>query len=104
MSNRFERRKLGYLSKFREVARAVKELVVQVDPEARVYICGSLLRGRFTASSDIDILVVSERPELEYRIKTLVYGSTEAPVQIHFCSREKLETWYMKFLGEMEEV
>jgi predicted nucleotidyltransferase len=51
---------LEYLSKYREVAKRVKEVVKTDYKDAKVYVFGSTIKGRFTAASDIDILIVCD--------------------------------------------
>jgi predicted nucleotidyltransferase len=104
MSREYEKRKLEYLSNFRDVAKSIKEKVQLMDPNSKIYLFGSLLKGKYTGSSDIDILIISDKKELEYKIKLTVYSSTEAPVQIHFCSEEEFKNWYMKFIDKIEKV
>ena len=52
-------RALEYLKRGREVAEFVKEVITAYDPGAEVYLFGSVVRGDYTAASDIDILVVT---------------------------------------------
>ncbi len=44
MSNQYKSN-LDYLRNYRSVARKVKEIVVRIDPNARVYVFGSVVRG-----------------------------------------------------------
>ena len=97
------------LEQFRDymgVAREVKDIVKRVDPNARVYVFGSVVRGRYTASSDIDILVVMERIEDRHRVMTEVYKRVKAPIELHITTSEKLSSWYKRFIepGEMVEI
>lgn len=50
---------------YREVAKKVGSIVERFDPEARVYVFGSVVRGNYTAASDIDILVVTTKNKLK---------------------------------------
>ena len=96
---------LKYLENYREVARRVKEIVLRHDPSAEAYVFGSVLSGRYTASSDIDVLVVSDRADLEYVVKVAVYRELgEAPVELHYTDRERFERWYKRFIDELERV
>ncbi len=102
MSAKRDGGRLAYLENYMETAREVKGIVIGLDPSARTYVFGSVVKGRFTAASDIDILIVSKRPDLEYKIKVSVYGSIRAPVEIHFASPEQLAGWYRRFIKEDE--
>ncbi len=50
--------------------------------------------------SDIDLLVVSTKTEAEYKMKVDVYGSTLAPVEIHFATPDQYSSWYSRFIGK----
>ena len=52
---------LEILRNYREVALKVKEIVRKFDPEARVFVFGSVVKGKITAASDIDILIITKR-------------------------------------------
>jgi predicted nucleotidyltransferase len=43
----------------------VKEQVLKLFPGAEVYLFGSVARGRYTAASDIDVLVVTDVSDWE---------------------------------------
>jgi predicted nucleotidyltransferase len=61
------------LRNYREVAKKVGSIVERFDPEARVYVFGSVVRGNYTAASDIDILVVTTKINLKYELMVAVY-------------------------------
>jgi len=95
-----------YLRNYLEVAERVKRIVLSIDPEARVYVFGSVVRGDFTASSDIDLLVVTRNVKLKYDIMVSVYREVEAPVELHVTTPELFERWYRRFVKpeELREV
>lgn len=95
---------LKNLEKWRDVAKRVKDIVVAIDPEARVYVFGSVVKGKYTAASDIDILVVTSKTSLKYEIATRVYREVDAPVELHVVSPREFEAWYKKFVREDELV
>jgi len=59
---------LDYLKNYLVVAERVKEIMKLLDPSAKIYVSGSVVRGLYTASSDIDILVITENVNLKYDI------------------------------------
>ncbi|MCI4461727.1 MAG: nucleotidyltransferase domain-containing protein [Thermogladius sp.] len=92
---------------YRSVAGKVKEIVVRIDPDARVYVFGSVVRGRYTAFSDIDLLVVTEKISLKYDMMVPVYIELlDALIQLHVATPEAYERWYKRFIqpGEIIEV
>ena len=104
MSKTFESRKLSYLLNYKDIALRAKELIKREDPEATVYVFGSVVKGKYTCSSDIDLLVVTKRKkELEYSIKTRVYKNMlDAPLEIHVASSDELARWYLRFIRPEE--
>jgi predicted nucleotidyltransferase len=97
---------LYYLRNYLEVAKRVKDVVHSIDPNARVYVFGSVVRGDYTASSDIDLLVVTSNSKLKYDIMVAVYKEVDVPVELHVTTPEVFERWYKKFVRpeEMREV
>jgi len=98
---------LDYLRNYRSVAGKVKEIVVRIDPNAKGYVFGSVVRGRYTALSDIDILVVTEKISLKYDMMVAVYKELlDALIQLHAATPEAYERWYKRFIqpGEIIEV
>jgi predicted nucleotidyltransferase len=63
-----------YYFKNYEVAGRVKSIIRRFDPNARVYVFGSVVRGEYTALSDIDILAVISNLDLKYNIMVTVYS------------------------------
>lgn len=106
MSSRYSNRVLDYFKNYIELAKAVKRVVTGIDPEAEVYVFGSVTRGNYTAASDIDILVVTKHIELKYELMVNVYKSIEAPVELHVVTPQLFEKWYKKFIepGELVKV
>ena len=70
--------------RYREAAERAKETAKRVAKDARVYVFGSVLAGRYTAASDIDIPIVADigRDATE-RLKAEIYRSVNAPVEVH---------------------
>jgi len=96
---------LDYLRNYIEIAKAIKKIVTHYDSEAEVYVFGSVVKGQYTGASDIDILIISEKRDLEYKIKVEVYRKfPEAPLEIHFTSKEGFRKWYSKFIDSMIKV
>ncbi len=100
------RRALEQLGRYREIAKAVKGIVEGHWSDAKVYAFGSALEGRYTAASDIDILVVVDGVDREeaQRVKAEVYGAVDAPIELHVASSDEFERWHRRFIGELEEI
>jgi len=98
---------LEQLRRYKELARRVKKIVNKIDPNAKVFVFGSVVRGRFTASSDIDILIVTDKDKTtRYKILVEVYSIIKGPIEIHFSTHNQFKNWYMRFIDkdEIEEI
>lgn len=85
-----------------KVAEKVKEIVHSIDPNAKIYVFGSVVRGTATAMSDIDILIVTRMIERKYDIIVKVYRAVEENVELHVVTEEILEKWYKRFIPDKE--
>jgi len=93
------------LGKYRIIAAKVKDIVLRHHKNARVYVFGSVLSGKITASSDIDILVAELTNEEKEKLKADILREIGfSPVEIHVATEEELKRWYLKFIDRIEEV
>lgn len=104
MSSLYEHKVLQYLKNYLVVAEKVKEIILRLDPKAKVYVFGSVVRGDYIASSDIDILVITSDIKLKYDLIVAVYKEIDAPVELHIVTQELFEKWYKKFIKSEEIV
>ncbi len=96
---------LEALRKYREIAEKVKEAAREIAGDAKVYVFGSVLTGRYTAASDIDILIVVNIGKEEATLlKAEIYKTVDAPVEIHVATQEQFERWYKCFIDRLEEI
>ena len=71
--------------------------------KARVIVFGSVVKGKQTPLSDLDILIVSdeinenEHAKLCVEIKEMLQDPF-APIEFHFASSKSFENWYKNFL------
>jgi len=89
-----------------EIAKRVKGIVDEFWRDAKVYVFGSVLEGKCTPMSDIDILIVVDGVSREeaYKVKAAVYKDTDAPIELHVASSEEFERWYKRFIDRLKEV
>lgn len=104
MSNKYKNIITKYLKNYRSIAERVKSIAMKYDPEVEVYVFGSIVRGTYTAASDIDILVVTKRIDLKYEIMVDIYRQVEAPIELHIVTQELFEKWYKRFVSPSELV
>lgn len=95
---------MSSLSNYQDLFKRIKEIITSYDPNAKVYVFGSLVRGKFTAASDIDILVITERIDMKYKMMVSVYSKIKEPVELHITTKEIFERWYKRFVPENELV
>ena len=74
--------------------RRLKMLVLKVDPKAEVYLFGSVAEGRHTYSSDIDVLIITEKDKWEI-LKPLVKEEFTSFFDIHIRKPEEAG-WYRR--------
>lgn len=72
--------------------QVIKERVLEIDPLAEVYLFGSVAEGRHTYSSDIDVLVITDKP-VEDVLPRLWEAGIDDPFEIHVRPRSMLETY-----------
>ena len=98
-----------YFENYKEYARKIKEIAIRELKDAKVLVFGSVIEGKHTPSSDIDILIVSKNlPKSsenrgKIRAKILKEIGVTTPFEIHFADLNGFE-WYKKFIKKFEEV
>ena len=102
MSKNYEETLLNHLKNYMKTAQKVKEIVKEIDPKAEVYVFGSTVRGKYTAASDIDILIVTNKIKEKYKIMVKTYKKVKAPIELHITTPKQFKTWYKKFINPKE--
>jgi len=102
------KKRIQYIENYIEVARKVKKIIHHTCKEAKVYVFGSVVKGKYTASSDIDLLVVLPfSPSLEIRSQLMAevfMKLPDAPIELHITDVKGYKNWYSRFLNEKELV
>ena len=104
ISQDYELTRLDKLRNYQAVLKEVKSLVKSIDPGGRVIFFGSVLRGDFSASSDIDIIVIPSDMVFKDRITLAVWKSVDAPIELHIITLEQFEEWYLRFIDMYKEI
>ena len=76
---------------FKNLPKLLSELAEEIrkmDPEARVYLFGSAAEGRHLLSSDIDVLIITDKSPSEVIAHLWSKGFTD-PFEIHVVKDEK---------------
>lgn len=72
--------------------RVILDAVGEIDDSAEVYLFGSVAEGTHTYSSDIDVLVITDRKPEEV-ISKLWSKGIEDPFEIHVINKNLLERY-----------
>jgi len=83
------------------IARAARDLL----GECEVYVFGSVVEGKMTGGSDVDILIISDNVpkcmrkiwELKAKIEEISQLPLYHPYEIHLVNKEEAE-WYMRHI------
>ena len=104
-----ERRKLIENWRFytEKIAEACKELL----KDCEVYVFGSVVEGRWTGGSDVDVLVISgntpsssrERAEVKAKIEEVAGLPLVHPFEIHLISRDEV-SWYRRHIKKAVKI
>lgn len=99
---------LHHLSNYREIGMRIKKIVMEKYPDAKVFAFGSAVERKFTASSDIDIIIVSDGIGREdgslLKADILRKIGYSVPLQIHIATTRELKEWYLRFVTKLEEL
>ncbi len=93
-----------YFENYMEYAKLIRELAEGLLGNAEVYVFGSVVEGKSTPASDIDILIVSENTPHRQSERAKVVGEIIkaidifAPFEIHVINYKELK-WYERFIG-----
>jgi len=105
-----KREKEKYFKEPEKYVKKIKKKAKEILKKVRVFLFGSIVRGDFLFSSDIDVLVVSDNFKEEEKGKIIAQLLNEvgffSPFQIHLVKNKDFENWYKKFIkkGEIKEV
>ena len=75
--------------------RILASVVEQIDDKAEVYLFGSVAEGGHLLSSDIDVLVVTDKSPAEV-LKKLWEAGIKDPFEIHVATEEQLKLYKAK--------
>ncbi len=90
--------------------RLVKEAVLELDPDARVYLFGSVAKGTARPDSDVDILVVSDLYGGDLRRVAGLLLHIERKLgfpgifEVHVATRAQYDEWYSRLIDVKVEL
>ncbi|WP_456469475.1 nucleotidyltransferase domain-containing protein [Archaeoglobus sp.] len=98
-----------YFENYVEYAKKIKKIAEMLLGEVEVFVFGSVVEGKHTPASDIDILICSKNAPQKMEEKAKIAGKilkeidVFAPFEIHIVTPEEFE-WYRKFLRKTVKV
>jgi predicted nucleotidyltransferase len=108
LRRKWEERK-EILKNARNIVKLIKEICVKdIDPECRVILFGSIVRGNWRNDSDIDVLVITEKAKNEWdkaKIMSFIENALgiSDPLELHVINNKEYEGWYKRFIDVFEE-
>ncbi len=104
---RLRKRRYEFFREPERYLKKIKEIAERYLKNPEVYVFGSFAENEHVLSSDIDVLIVSERvsPNDRVRIISDVYREFgyEHPFEIHICDSEGFE-WYRRFAKRLIKI
>ncbi|BEP17911.1 nucleotidyltransferase domain-containing protein [Pyrofollis japonicus] len=98
-------RQFQLLRDWRRMVSLVAEIAAVIDPYSRVYVFGSIVEGRYTGASDIDVLILTRidpkklYEEVTARLWDLI-GEDSAILDLHVVPLEAAEKppvkWWLR--------
>jgi len=98
-----------FFEDFLRYAEKVKEVVRRRDPNARIIVFGSVVRGDVRPDSDIDLLIITDLAEklderINLRMEIMRILGEGSPFEIHIITAEEYENWYRRFIDQTLEL
>jgi predicted nucleotidyltransferase len=103
-----ERREI--LTHIESYLKEIKNAVLEKDPQAKILLYGSFVRGNFRPDSDIDILIISDNyGDDPYKYAEMV-GHIRSKIknyslfEFHIVKKKTYLDWYSKFIDVYKEL
>ena len=98
-----------FFEDFLRYAEKVKEVVRRRDPNAKIIVFGSVVRGDVRPDSDIDLLIITDIAEklderIRLRMEIMKILGEGSPFEIHIITAEEYENWYRRFIDQTLEL
>ena len=90
-------------------AKKIKAVIRKHDPQAKILLFGSVVKGYMRPDSDIDVLVITKLAEkvddrLRLRREIAKEIGDLTPFEIHIITPNEYKDWYQKFIDKHLEV
>ena len=99
----YSRTRSSYTNNIEDYLKRIKEICRKIDPNCKLIVFGSYVRGSMRADSDVDILLIMDRAyNASYRGQVRATIAREigliTPLEIHIITTKEYEEWYRKFI------
>ncbi|MEM0140190.1 MAG: nucleotidyltransferase domain-containing protein [Ferroplasma sp.] len=98
----YEIRRYNYLKNYKEVVRSVYNIARSIDKDSRIFVFGSVISGKITNSSDVDILILGHNRKLYNIMYIKILKNVDAPIELHFVDEDGFK-WYSKMASTIQE-
>lgn len=98
-----------YLENVTKYLERIKNICKTFDPDCKLIIFGSYVRGNMKPDSDIDVLLITNHADdalYRGRLRAAIARNIGlvTPFQIHIISSEEYRSWYRKFIDVQQEI
>ncbi|MBS7635625.1 nucleotidyltransferase domain-containing protein [Candidatus Bathyarchaeota archaeon] len=99
----------SYINNIAYYLGRIKEICRKIDPNCKLIVFGSYVRGGMRVDSDVDILLITDQAcNASYRGRVRAAIAREigliTPLEIHIITTKEHEEWYRKFIDVYLEV
>lgn len=98
-----------YFENYIDYGRKIKEIVRKKLEDAEVYIFGSVVEGRSSPASDIDVLIVSKKMPSKQSERAMLTAlilkeiDLYAPFEFHLVNLKEFN-WYKRFIRKLVRI
>ncbi|MEO0232775.1 MAG: nucleotidyltransferase domain-containing protein [candidate division WOR-3 bacterium] len=99
-----EKRK--YFENYLEYCKKIKKISEELLGSVKVLVFGSVVKGKWTPASDIDVLIISENLSENWEDNRLIRTKIKSriglftPFQLHLITKSQYENWFKRFIRE----
>ncbi|MGQ9596261.1 MAG: nucleotidyltransferase domain-containing protein [Thermoproteota archaeon] len=98
-----------YYENIEKYVQNIKSVVKNHDPNSRIILFGSYVKGSMRKDSDIDVLIITDlAKETSLRVKLRIEIAERIghvnPFELHIVSFDEYESWYKRFIDKYIEI
>jgi hypothetical protein len=106
---RAQRERKRCLDNIDHYLKLIKKAAREEDPDSRVLVFGSYVRGGMRVDSDVDVLIVTQLAEdtgerIRLRVRIARDIGVYSPFELHIASRGEYNSWYKNLIDDYREI